>query len=443
MTCHMDRYFTLLQQLWPLHRTLVCDDMDRAVGLIERFLREELRVPSANIRIHEFDSDTELSTWIVPQKYTLRDYRLVQHGVSDRVIVDRSHISLSVAEYSRPVSGTFGWDELAPHLFYSARRPHAVPFVFKYFYRPSYGFCIPKDAYDTLDHEARFTAEIDSELSPGTLKCLEVVLPGAVDDSLLVMSNICHPHQVNDSVTGAINALMLVEHFMQHPARHTLRFGFWPETIGAMAYFTRYFDERRLFRFAVFTEMLGTEGPYALQWSRQEGTLIDRAAAYVLQQRGVPFRSGRYTTVLRNDERISNGINIDIPSVSLSRYPYAEYHTSDDSPAIVDMRRLGEASDITREILTIVDEDAWLLPAPSVYGQPFLTRFGLFHDPPGAGGAQTKNLNKIMEDVFSHSDGTASLFDIADRFGYAWDDVSAMAEGLVAKGLFSARRRTT
>jgi aminopeptidase-like protein len=441
MKTSLDRYFELLTALWPLHRTLVSDDTDRAVEMIQAFLRDVLGVPGEQVRIHEFASGTELSTWVVPKKYTLRGFGLRQVGPAPRTVLGGSEISLSVAEYSQPVDRELEWDELQEHLFFSERRPQAVPFVFKYFYRKNWGFCLPKTVHDGLDRKGRYHARIESELTDSTLKCLEVVLPGKTDDSLLVMSNICHPHQVNDSITGAINALLLVEHFLAAPHHHTLRFGFWPETIGAMAYFTHYRAERDRFKAAVFTEMLGTEGIHALQLSRQETTPIDRAARYALTTlHGLQFRSGRYTTVLRNDERISNGINLDIPTISLSRYPYPEYHTSDDSPSIVDMKRLEESFRVTRDLLSVVDQDETLRPADFLFGQPFLTRYDLFHDPPAAGGSAKRDLNKMMEDVFSYSDGRTSLLEIADRFGYRWEDVQFLSRGLLKHGLFESER---
>lgn len=438
----MDRYSELLRSLWPLHRTLVSDDTDAAIDQLVAFLGQ-LGAPRQAIAVHEFPSGEELSTWIVPKKYTLRDYRLVQkRGGVERTLVDPSRISLSVAEYSQPLDAVLEWDELAPHLFYSDRRPEAIPFVFKYFYRENYGFCLPRTVYDGIDRGASFQARIESEFTPGTLKCLEVVLPGRTDESLLVMSNICHPHQVNDSITGAINALMLVEHFLKSDRHYTLRFGFWPETIGAMAYFSKWRRDKGLFRYALFTEMLGTDGPHALQLSRQETTAVDRAAHYSLKTlHRQEYRAGRYTTVLRNDERISNGVNLDIPSISLSRYPYPEYHTSDDNPSIIDMSRIRQSFEITRDILTVLDEDRSLVPEEFLYGQPFLTRYGLFHDPPLAGGNAQRDLNKMMEDVFSYSDGRTTLLEIAERFGYPWNDVRTLADGLVGKKLFRSERR--
>jgi aminopeptidase-like protein len=436
----LQRYKDLLVKLWPLHRTLVSDDTDKAYELIHSFLKDSLKLPTRDIQVHEFESGSELSTWFVPKKYTLNDYGLTQLGATERCLIDRSNISLSIAEYSQPVDAVVEWEELKDHLFYSDRRPDAIPFVFKYFYRSNYGFCLPKTVFDSIDRNQKFHLRIDSEFNEGMLKLMEVVLPGKSDDSLLVMSNICHPHQVNDSITGVINNLMLIEHFMKTETHHTLRFGFWPETIGAMAYFTRYRDQVSQFKYAVFTEMLGTSGKHAFQLSRQENTLIDRVAEYALSTRGCDYLSGRYTTVLRNDERISNGVNLDIPSISLSRYPYPEYHTSDDNPSIIDMKQVEESWEITRDILTIVDEDRTLVPG-ELYGQPFLTRYDLFYDPILAGGDASRNYNKIMEDIFSYSDGTCTLFDIAQRFNYPWEDVRFLAKGLEDHNLFSVRSK--
>jgi aminopeptidase-like protein len=434
----MQEYLALLGRLHPLHRTLVSDDTDKAIDMISEFVTGRLGVPRDQVLLHSFPSGAEVSTWIVPRKYTLRDFRLSEKGGAQRVVVDPRDTSLAVAEYSQPVDREMGWDELLPHLFYSERCPEAIPFVFKFFYRPNFGFCLPKLRFDALDHSGRYHAFIDSTFTDGHLRCLEVVLPGRSEDSLLVMSNVCHPHQVNDSISGAINALMLIEHFARHPPRHTLRFGFWPETIGAMAYFSHYFARREMFRFGIFTEMIGTPGPHALQYSRQEASLIDRVADDVLKRRvGAAYHAGRYTTVLRNDERISNGINLDIPTISLSRYPYREYHTSLDTPDIIRPELLAESHALTKEILEMVDGDRCLSPRADLFGQPFLTRYGLFYDPPLAGGDAHKNLNKVMEDVFSYSDGHTSLFEIARRFDYDWEDVTRLAQGLVEKGLFT------
>jgi aminopeptidase-like protein len=430
------KYFDLLKRLHPLHRTLVSDGTDKAMEMVIDFARG-MGVPEKHITLHKFPSGSEVSTWIVPKKYTLKDYRLVQKGKEEKVIIDSSSIPLSVAEYSRPVDRDVSWDELKDHLFYSEKRPDAIPFVFRFFYKPGSGFCISKSVYDGLDRKAGFRMMIDSEFTDDFLKCLEIVIPGETEESILVMSNICHPYQVNDSITGVINSLMLIEHFMKRKNHYTLRFGFWPEHIGAQAYFSKYIGRKSMFRFAVFTEMLGTKGGHLLQFSRQENTLLDRAAVYALEQRGLRFSTGRFAAgYVRNDERVSNGVNLDIPTISLTRWPYEEYHTSDDNPSIIDMKRVRESSDVTRDIIEMLDSDRILVPG-NFFGQPFLTRYGLFRE--YVDGPPERNPNKIMEDVFTYSDGRTSLLEIALRFNYPWASVMEMADGLVKSKLFSAK----
>ena len=424
----LETYRDLLVRLHPLHRTLVSDDMDRAVGMVVDFARAKLGLSPELIRVDEFPSGTEVSTWIVPKKYTLKDYSLFERlDGAERAIITRDLPVLSVAEYSRAVEDLFSWEEIEPHLFYSSTQPDAIPFVFRFFYRDDFGFCLPKNLFDSLSRRATFRARIDAEKTDGTLKCLEMTVPGTSEDSILLMSNLCHPCQVNDSITGVINNLMLIEFFMEHRPRHTLRFGFWPETVGAHAYFSRLDRGKAAIRWAIFTEMLGTPGKHALQFSRQANTLLDRAAVHVFQELDLPYWSGRFLTVLRNDERVSNGCNLDIPSISLSRTPYPEYHTSNDNPSIIDMNRLKESSDVTRLIVDILDSDRKL--KPTFIGQPFLTRYGLFHD--HTEGPEAQRLNRIQEDVYSYSDGETSLFEIADRFRYDWHTVKEQADRLM------------
>lgn len=60
-----------------------------------------------------------------------------------------------------------------------------------------------------------------------------------------------------------------------------------------------------------------------------------------MQDDGIPFRHGEFETVMINDEYIWEAY--DIPTCSLSRFPYPEYHSSRDDVSIMDERCLEEA----------------------------------------------------------------------------------------------------
>ncbi|MBI5332507.1 MAG: DUF4910 domain-containing protein [Candidatus Aenigmarchaeota archaeon] len=294
---------------------------------------------------------------------------------------------------------------------------------------------MPKNEFDIMDRTKKYHAFIDCEFIDDYLKCLEVVIDGETEDSILVMSNICHPCQVNDSLTGMSNALMLIEHYSRNKPYYTLRFGFWPETIGAMAYFSKC-QFRHKIKYALFTEMLGTDGKLKLINSMQENTKIDRVAEYVIKEKLGHVKKEVFGSEPRNDERVSNGINLNIPTISLSRFPYVQYHTSFDNLSIINMKKIEEVSEITRNIIDILNEDRILSPEKNVIGQPFLTRYGIYKDFIEG----KNNPNKIMENLFMFSDGNRSIFDIVEKFSYDWIMINEFADELIGAGLFKARK---
>ena len=94
--------------------------------------------------------------------------------------------------------------------------------------------------------------------------------------------------------------------------------------------------------------MTGNDNTLILQRSRQDNALIDRVARTVLNRTGNEFREGEFAQVVANDERVINGPGVNVPCISISRWPYDEYHTSDDNPSIMHEDKLQEAADISR-----------------------------------------------------------------------------------------------
>ena len=427
----MDRHYEMLRRAQPLHRTLVSDGIDETISIIVDFLKD---IPNIRHEIHKFPSGSEVSTWIVPKKYVLKDFFLKEVG--GRTILSKENsIPMNIPEYSQPIDKIMTFDEIKEHLFFSEKIPGAVPFKFNFFYMKNWGFCLPKNEVDMLDRTKKYHAFIDCDFVDDYLKCLEVVIDGEIEDSILIMSNICHPCQVNDSLTGMTNALMLIEHYSRNKPHYTLRFGFWSETIGAMAYFSKH-QFRHKIKYALFTEMLGTDGKLRLINSMQENTKIDRVAEYVIKEKLGYVRKEVFGSEPRNDERISNGINLNISTISLSRFPYVQYHTSFDNLSIINMKRIEEVSEITKNIIDILNEDRVLVPEKNVIGQPFLTRYGIYKDFIEG----KNNPNKIMENLFTFSDGKRSIFDIVEKFSYDWVMINKFADELIGAGIFAARK---
>jgi aminopeptidase-like protein len=403
----------LIEELYPLNRSLVTHDTTRALELIQA------RLPGSELL--EYPTGQQAWTWTIPHRWDVRRARLT---CGDEVIADFDDHPLHLVSYSAPFSGELGFEELAPHLHTRPDRPDAIPFVFRY-YEPDWGFCLPHARYEQLDRNASYQVEIDTELVPDTFKILEYRLDGASPETFLVVANVCHPYQVNDSITGAAVAASLARELSSRTLRHSYRFLFLPETIGSIVYLARNEELIPTFAGGVISEFLGSHGELNLQRSRTRETRIDQAALLALAELGLPYRDVDLGDIPTNDEKVFNEPDVDVPMVALNRWPFPEYHTSDDNPSLISYDRVDEARRLLLRLLEIVDAD--FVPERRFRGLLALAPYGLHYD--------SQRQNRMLRAL----DGSTSVVEIAGRCGYPFAEVSAFVSGLLEHGLVSPK----
>lgn len=421
----------LVSKLWPLHRTLASDGTDEAL----RIIGEECG-PAIEYTIETYAPGKQVWTWRVPARYVVHEaYLETEEG--ERV-VDFSDNALHLVSYSLPIDRILSWEELEPHLYYS-KRPHAIPWVFKYYNR-SWGFCLSKEQFDELPRHKRYRAVIRSEFITDPAQGFRVGVatihpqggksPEAGE--ILICSHICHPHQANDDIAGVVTAIEVARRLAEHPlppGSMSVRFLFCPETIGSVCYLSHHEELIPSFKGGIFCEMTGNLNSIVLQRSRQDTHLMDRIARYVLQRRLPTFREGPFLEVIANDEKVINAPGVDIPCISISRWPYPEYHTSDDNPDIIHEEMLLEAADVVEEIVRICASN--YIPRRMFRGPVFLSGHGLWVD-----ARENKPLHlasrKIALFMF---DNKRSVFDIADELNLEYWDLWEYMGQFQTKGL--------
>jgi len=425
----------LVSRLWPLHRTLASDGTDEALHVIGEHLPA-----GAAYAIETYAPGEAVWTWRVPPRYVVHEaYLETEDGER---LLDFKDNPLHLVSYSVPVDRVMTWAELEPHLHTSAARPHAIPWEFSY-YEPRWGFCLSRAQWDGLPRGARYRAVIRSEFVADPARGLRVgagALPpgGGGDDAageMLVCAHVCHPCQANDDLAGVATAVEVARRLAARPlppASMGVRFLFGPETIGSICYLSRHEDLIPRLKGGVFCEMTGNRNSLILQRSRQDGHLIDRIARDVLQRRGRAFREGAFRDVIVNDELVINGPGVNVPCISLSRWPYEEYHTSDDIPDIVHEDMLAEAADAVEEIVRVFAAN--YVPRRTFRGPVFLSRYGLWAD-----WRTQPALNSALDKLMLRLEGKHSLFDIAEELGLEYPLVREYVERFRAQGLVEAR----
>jgi aminopeptidase-like protein len=123
--------------------------------------------------------------------------------------------------------------------------------------------------------------------------------------------------------------------------------------------------------------------------------MVDRAVEAALKQRGTDYRTGPFRSIIGNDEIVWEAH--DIPMPSLSRFPYPEYHTSDDNPEIIEPGQLRESIEVLERTVNRLDDQQVIkkhfegVPATS---HP---RYDLYVDTWGSSDETAQALRQVMD----------------------------------------------
>ncbi len=423
----------LLEKLYPLHRTLASDDMDEALRIVGEHMPA-----AAAYALETYRPGDPVWTWRVPERYVVHEaYLETEDG---RRVVDFADNPLNIVSYSPPVDAWLTWEELEPHLYYNEERPWATPWIFKYYQR-DWGFCLPKDLFDDLPRDIRYRAVIRSEFvadpEAGGFRVGVGALapegkPAPQAGEMLISAHLCHPMQANDDAAGVVTAVEVAHRLAARPlpaGSMRVRFWFGPETIGTIAYLAHHEDLIPALKGGIFIEMTGNEGPLAWHHTRQHDHLLDRVTAYVLSKHEHVERN--FADFPPNDERVINGPGVNVPCISINRWPYSEYHTTDDNPEIIREDMLQGAADVVEEIIRIYASN--YIPRRTFRGPLFLSGHGLWVD-----WREDFALNRALEKIMMRMEGQHSIFDIAQEVGLDYWAVRAYVERFRSKGFVKA-----
>jgi aminopeptidase-like protein len=298
---------------------------------------------------------------------------------------------------------------------------------------------LPKNTFDQLPRDGQYHAVIRSEFlkDPGGFSVATGVVDpfgGKVESAgeIIISSHICHPMQANDDLSGTVTALGVAKRLTENPlpaGSMSVRFWFGPETIGTISYLAHHEDLIPKMKAGIFAEMTGNHNVIAWHHSWQHDHLLDKITAYVLGKKQHLERV--FADAPANDERVINGPGVNIPCISINRWPYDEYHSSDDNPDIIYEEMLQECVDIIEEIVRIFGSN--YIPKRRYRGPIFLSRYGLYVD-----WQENWELNRALEKIMMMFDGNYSIFEIAQEIHLDYWMVREYVDRFKAKGLIES-----
>jgi aminopeptidase-like protein len=421
----------LAAELFPITRSLAGQGFRETLGVLER--------TCGPLERHRFATGDRVYDWVIPREWTIREAWIKAPG--GETVVSLEDSNLHVVSHSAPVHRRLPLEDLQAHLHSLPDQTDAIPYRTSY-YDESWGFCLSDRRRQSLP-PGEYEVLIDADLQPGHLELGELTIHGQSRDEVLFSTYCCHPSMANNELSGPIVAAHLAGILRARATapRLTYRFLFAPETIGAVAYLSRFGERLKQWLAAGYVvTCVGDPAPFTYKRSRRGDSLADRAAEHVLAHLDHPYRIVDFYPP-GSDERQYGSPGFDLPVGSLMRSVYGEYpeyHTSLDDLSFITPDALAESLHAYERIVECL-EAAEVFEVTVPCCEPQLGRRGLY---PKMGGAWiSERRHEDMMFLLNFCDGSPDLLAAAERVGRPVWELRAVAEMLCRHGLLSPRAR--
>ena len=433
-----DDLMDIVRSLYPYKYSVVSDANDDAIAEYQKYL---------DFNVLEYPSGLELNGWEIPNSWRVLDAKILYRG---EIIYDATQSPLAVGALSPSFSGTLSTSELKKHLYFSSETPDAVPYHWANLYRPgsrSWAICVPKDFYDRIP-EGELEVELSVREEPGSMKVLDFVLEGESDETLIVNAHNCHPFQANDDISGCAVAIGVFSALQGWESRRfTYRLVIAPELIGTVHWLNSEAVRGERFSGALLLKSVGNAAEIKLQHSFNGDSQLDRAALSVLSSRVPSLEPGGFRTVYGNDETVFDSPGYEIPTVSLTRYPFSGYHTDADIPEQLSVGALTETMHFVLDIFQALERNAFLRFSERGLVALSHPKYDLYRAAPAPGldrkvyDERQRQWNLFMNCLPRELDGTKSSIDLAVKYGLPVLDVCEYLEQWVDRGLADLEAR--
>lgn len=385
------------------NRTIVSSDISGILDDIEK-------TTGLPITRYKYHTGEDHGTWVVPPKWDIKEGWLKDK--TGTVIASYAGHPLFVSPYSKPVHLTLTKQELLAHTVTEPKQPDAFVFNWRYaadarLRLKDWGISLPYNVINQLD-DGPFELFIDVDVCDGDMLVGEIVVQGESDDTIVFIANYCHPGQVNDSFSG-LAMFMKVMHSLaqQRKCHYTYKLLMIQETVGSAIYIASDPSRMDKVKGAIFSEMVAWGEEWFIKLSRKGDTYMDLLAAECC--RAFPhFKTSDFFSLIGNDEYIFDSVQVGVPTLSLQKFPFDEYHTSNDEPSRIVDEDLQHAAEITLHMVNVLEHDMiyeFTVPVPF-----WMTRFNLYSDDQ----YEPEDFLRNLKIVYQYLDGKNSILQIAN-----------------------------
>lgn len=430
------RILSLIRELFPFVIGTVSRDNE---PFFERLGKE---LP---FNIRRYPSGSIFNGWEVPQLWQVEKATISKDG---KLLFDGMAHPMAVASYSRSFQGELDLEDLKPYLVTAPALPNAYIWHSMWQYRPwnpDWALSVPYETYQEFG-PGRYLVDLVTTYEPGEMLVAEYEHKGRSDRTIVFNAHTCHPLQANDDLAGVAVLVRLFQWLKNRDTYYTYRLVLAPEHLGTVFYL-RDQSENELERFVAgaFAEMPGTDGPVTVASSFLGDQAVDRAFRNVARHHCKSFRFTPWRRGAGNDETVWEAPGHEVPFVEVSRSPnpldpYPEYHSSLDTPELMQQEQLNEFFQAFARVVDIMEHDARLYRKFNGLICLSNPKYDLYIERPDP--AVVKNIDEVGERwgyllnfILRYFDGTMTILEIAEKHELSFFQLYEYLKGYEDKGL--------
>lgn len=419
--------YELCGELFPICRSITGNGVRETFHILKKYYPD--------ITVYEVPSGTTAFDWTIPKEWNIED-AYIEDEQGNRIL-DFKENNLHVLGYSTPIDTVMELEELKEHIYTLPDQPEVIPYVTSY-YKERFGFAMTQKKKDSL-LPGKYHAVIKSQLTEGHLTYGEIKIKGQTEQEIFISTYICHPSMANNECSGPALAMSLANYIKEMPVRkYSYRIVLVPETIGAITYISRNFNELKENVIAGFNlSCVGDDRTYSLVRSRYGNTLADRVMENVLKNHYPEYCD--YSYLKRgSDERQYQAPGVDIPLVGFCRskyHEYPEYHTSADNMEVVSEAGFQGSFDVMTQCIQALELNEKY--QVTCFCEPQLGKRGLV---PTMSSKETFRQTLCLKDLLAYADGTNDLIEISNRIEAPFEVLIPLVKQLLEVGLFTIVR---
>lgn len=437
------RMLPLVHELCTFRTGVVADENE---SLFARIADE------IDLEILRFPSGLSHNGWVIPDNWEVKKALVTREGTP---VFDGTAHTLGVGYYSRSFAGTLDWDELEPHLVTNPQQPDAFMFHCEWQYRPwaaDWRLSIPYRIYRDLG-PGTYEVELVTERRPGEMLVGIHEHRGASDKTIVLNSNNCHPHMANDGFAGTAVLIRLMQWLRGRETHYSYRLVLAPEHLGSVFYLASLTaEEIDAIVSAVFEEMPGTPGPIKATSTFIGGQHLDLAIANALKHHAAAWEIVGWRKGAGNDETVWEAPGYEIPCTEITRCeeqfnPYPQYHSSLDTPELMDEDQLQEMVLVLQKAIDALERDVTM--QRTFDGLICLSNpeYDLYMERPDPtvdkqlDEQESEKWGHLLDCLLRYFDGSTSVLDIAEQFDLPFEPLRRYIDRYAEAGLVTLSRR--